>query len=154
MNNVKSPFLIENLENDTGFLLLQVSNLWNNSHDKALKKHHGLSHMQYAVLASVCWLTHYGNGYVTQSILSQHTRINAMTISQIFKVLEAKGYIIRTKHPTDIRAKTVNLTDEGNALMHKAFLTIWDIDLKFFKALGKNGKRFNKQLFDLLTTND
>ena len=154
MNNDNSPFLIENLENDTGFLLLQVSNLWNNSHDKALKKHHGLSHMQYAILASVSWFAKYGKGHVTQSILSQHTKINPMTVSQIFKVLEAKGYIIRTKHPTDVRAKIVSLTEEGSALMDKAFLTIWDLDLKFFKALGKNNKRFNKQLFDLLTTND
>ena len=73
-----------------------------------------------------------------------------MTISQIFKVLEAKGYILRTKHPKDIRAKLVNLTDEGNTLMHNAFLTIWEADTQFFKVLGKNNKRFNKHLVELL----
>ena len=154
MNNDKSPFIIENLKDDTGFLILQVSNLWNNIHDKALKKNHGLSHMQYAVLASVCWLVYHGDKQVTQSMLAQHTKINPMTVSQIFKVLEAKGYIYRTKHPKDIRAKIVTLTDEGNALIHRAFGTIWDVDKKFFKVLKKNTKRMNRYLYQLLITNE
>ena len=154
MNKEKSPFIIENLKDDTGFLMLQVSNLWSNIHDKALKKHHGLSHMQYAVLASVCWLVYHSDKQVTQSFLSQHTKINPMTISQIFKVLEAKGYIYRTKHPKDIRAKIVCLTKEGNELMHKAISTIWEVDKKFFTTLGKNSKRFNSYLYDLLISND
>ena len=154
MNIDKSPFIIEDLKDDTGFLMLQVSNLWNNRHDKALKKNHGLSHMQYAVLASVCWLVYHSDRQVTQSLLSQHTRINPMTISQIFKVLEAKGFILRTKHPTDIRAKIVCLTDAGNELMHKAFQTIWDVDAKFFRLLGKNTSRFNSYLYELLNAND
>jgi DNA-binding MarR family transcriptional regulator len=154
LNNNKSPFTLESLKDDTGFLMLQVSNLWNNSHDRALKKHHDLSHMQYAVLASVCWLVYHSNKLVTQSLLAQHTKINPMTISQIFKVLEAKGYIYRAKHPTDPRAKIVNLTDEGNELMQSAFRTIWDVDTKFFKVLGKNVSRLNSFLYDLLIAND
>ena len=150
----KSPFIIENLEEDTGFLMLQISNLWGNSHEKVLKRLYGLSHMQYAVLASVYWLVLHSSKQVTQTILAQHTKINPMTISQMFKVLEAKGYIYRTIHATDIRAKSVNLTPEGKELMHKATKTIWDVDTKFFKTLGKNTKRFNKYLFDLLRTND
>ena len=134
--------------------MLQVSNLWNNRHDRALKKNHGLSHMQYAVLASICWLVYHTNKQVTQSLLSQHTKINPMTISQIFKVLEAKGYILRTKHPKDIRSKIVSLTKEGYNLMCDAFKTIWDVDAKFFSILGKNTGRFNNQLLELLKEND
>ena len=154
MNIENSPFIIEDLRDDTGFLMLQVSNLWNNRHDKAVKKNHGLSHMQYAVLASVSWLIYHSGKQVTQSLLSQHTKINPMTISQIFKVLEAKGYILRTKHPTDIRAKIVSLTKEGDKLMHKAFQTIWDVDSEFFKVLGKNTNRFNGYLYELLISNE
>jgi len=155
LSKEKSPFIIENLKDDTGFLMLQVSNLWTNIHDKALKKNHGLSAMQYAVLASVCWLVyHSSDKQVTQSFLSQHTKINPMTISQIFKVLEAKGYIYRTKHPKDVRAKVVCLTDEGNELMYKAASTIWEIDKKFFISLGKKTNRFNSCLYDLLISNE
>ena len=77
-----------------------------------------------------------------------------MTISQIFKVLEAKGYIFRTKHPSDIRAKIVHLTDDGNRVITKAFRTIYDIDTKFFRTLGKRATRFNKCLYELLLVNE
>lgn len=154
MNNSESPFIIGNLEEYTGFLMLQVSNLWSNRQDRALKKHYGLSHIQYAVLASVCWLVYHSDKPVTQSFLAQHTKINPMTISQIFKVLEAKGFIKRTKHPTDVRAKIVNLTKEGNELMHRAFQTIWSMDSQFFQILGKDNKRFNRYLYELLLAND
>ena len=153
MNNDKSPFIIKNLKDDTGFLMLQVSNLWNNCHDKALKRQHGLSHMQYAVLATVCWLSFNGDGLTTQSFLAQHTKINPMTISQVIKVLETKGYIYRTKHPNDVRAKVVYLTQAGNNLMDKAFQSIWDADMKFFKSLGKKSTHFNDYLYKLLLEN-
>ena len=154
MNNDKSPFIIEDLKEDTGFLMLQVSNLWSNSHDRALKRYHGLSHMQYAVLATVCWLKYHGNALITQSFLAQHTKINPMTVSQIFKVLEGKGYVLRTKHPNDVRAKVVNMTKEGKELMDEAFKTIWDVDARFFKILGKNNKNFNRLLYELLKMNE
>ena len=149
-----SPFVVENLEEDTGFLMLQVSHLWENFHDKALKKYHGISHMQYAVLASVYWLVLHSDREVTQTILAQHTRIAPMTISQMFKVLEAKGYIYRKAHSTDVRAKAVDLTPEGKELMRKAVITILHVDTKFFRGLGKSIHRFNRCLIDILGTNE
>ena len=154
METEKSPFAVENLEEDTGFLMLQVSNLWESFHDRALKKYHGISHMQYAVLASVYWLVLHSNKEVTQTILAQHTRIAPMTISQMFKVLEAKGYIYRKAHSTDVRAKAVDLTPEGKELMRKAVITILHVDTKFFQGLGKSIHRFNRCLVDILGTNE
>jgi DNA-binding MarR family transcriptional regulator len=148
-----APFIFENLEEDSGFLLLQVSNLWNNCHDKVLKQYYGISHMQFAVLASILWLVIKNGREVTQTILAHHTKINQMTISQMFKVLEAKGYIFRKTHSTDIRAKSVNLTQEGLDLMNKAAQTIWEVDAKFFKCLGRNTAGFNKCLSELLRAN-
>ncbi|MDR2233193.1 MAG: MarR family winged helix-turn-helix transcriptional regulator [Tannerella sp.] len=110
--------------------------------------------MQYAILASICWLVYHTDSYVTQSILAQHTKVNPMTVSQIFKVLESKGLIYRQQHPTDIRAKIVNLTDEGNKLMHKAFKTIWDVDEKFFRILEQDEKYFNSLLYELIKSNN
>ena len=150
----KSPFVVENLEEDTGFLMLQVSNLWEYYHDRALKKYHDISHMQYAVLASIYWLVLHSGKEVTQTILAQHTRIAPMTISQMFKVLEAKGYIYRKAHSTDIRAKTVDLTPSGKELMRKAVITILNVDTKFFHNLGKNIQRFNRCLVDILVANE
>ena len=150
----ESPFTVLDLSEDSGFLMLQVSSLWADCHDKVLKKYHGVSHMQYAVLASVCWLTMHSEKHVTQTLLAQHTKISPMTISQMLKVLEAKGYVYRTTHVTDIRAKVVDLTQVGKELMNQASKTILDVDTKFFRTLGKNVKHFNGYMCSLLNSND
>lgn len=147
------PFTCKDLRKDTGFLMLQVSNLWATSHDRALKRYYNLSHMQYAVLASVYWLVLHGEE-VTQVRLAQHTKISPMSISKMLKGLEVKGYVYRTKHSTDVRAKAVHLTVQGKDILNKAIQTIAEVDDKFFNALGKNVTRFNIYMFDLLQRND
>ena len=155
MNKPHSPFVFENLEDDTGFLLLQLSRLWDGYHEKALKKHYDLSSMQYAVLASVYWCVLHSDKEITQTYLARHTKIDPMTISQVFKVLEKKNYISRKTNSTDIRAKSVTLTSEGEALMQKAVVTIAATDVKFFNILGKeNTKLFNKFMVNLINEND
>jgi DNA-binding MarR family transcriptional regulator len=153
VDNSNSPFAIDNLEKDPGFLMLQVSRLWAETHDRKLKKHFGLSDMQYAVLASIYWFVLHDR-QVTQTTLARHTKIDPMTISQMFKVLEKKGYIHRTIHVTDIRAKTVHLTQQGLELMRQTVPVINDVDAKFFQILGKDLPRFNKYMVDLLKSND
>ena len=83
-------------------------------------------------------------------MLSKQTQIDTMALSHIFRKLETKGYIYRVTHPTDIRAKVVNLTPEGEELMKQVLGTIAEADQKFFKSLGKNTDRFNKYLKKLL----
>ncbi|MDR2968670.1 MAG: MarR family winged helix-turn-helix transcriptional regulator [Tannerellaceae bacterium] len=147
------PFTCKDLTKDTGFLMLQVSNLWATSHDRVLKRQYDLTHMQYAVLASIYWLVLYGEE-VTQVRLAQHTKINAMTISKMLKGLEIKGYVYRTTHSVDVRAKSVHLTGKGKEILDKAIKTIADVDTKFFNSLGKHIDSFNGHMFDLLKEND
>jgi DNA-binding MarR family transcriptional regulator len=154
MDVAGSPFIIENLEEDTGFLILQVSRLWEEYHERTMKKYYNMTHMQYAVLASVYWLVLHEKREVTQTILAKHTKIDPMTISQVFKVLERKGYIYRQTHSTDVRAKSVTLTQQGVELMNKAVATIVNLDNKFFRVLGKNIVHFNNYLVTLLKEND
>ncbi|MDR0872472.1 MAG: MarR family transcriptional regulator [Prevotellaceae bacterium] len=155
MDKSKSPFVQEDLNEDTGFLLLQTSRLWDEFHERALKRHYNLSSMQYAVLASVYWCLLHNNKEITQTFLAHHTKIDPMTISQIFKVLEKKGYISRRTNSEDIRAKSVSLTDTGEALMQKAVATIANTDTKFFSILGKERtKMFNQCMVALINDND
>lgn len=153
VNKRDFPFKTENLEGDTGFLMLQVSRLWAEFHGRKLKKHFGLSEVQYAVLASVYWFVLHDQ-QVTQTILARHTKIDPMTISQMFKVLEKKGYIHRTTHLADIRAKTVHLTPQGLELMQQTIPVIKEIDDKFFQILGKDINLFNRYMVELLRAND
>jgi DNA-binding MarR family transcriptional regulator len=77
-----------------------------------------------------------------------------MTISQMFKVLERKGYIYRTPHPSDVRSKAVFLSETGIELMNVAVPMVEKIDDIFFNALGKNMLRFNQCMVELVETNE
>jgi len=149
----ESIFEIDNLEEDSGFLMLQVSNLWKNFHSEILKKYHGLTYRQYIVLASIYWLSLHDTEQITQTMLAKHSRIDAMSLSHVFRGLEAKGYIHRIPHPADVRAKVVSLTQEGKELIDQAVRVIVEIDQQFFKSLGKNTNHFNDFLKKLLKAN-
>ena len=146
-------FEIENLEEDTGFLMLKVSNLWTDFHNKALKKHSSLTHMQYTILAGIYRLTLHNTTYVTQTMLSGHTKIEPATLTHAFRGLEAKGYLQRVTHPCNVKTKAVVLTQEGMKLMSRAVSSIVEADHKFFNQLGKNSRFFNTYLRQLLETN-
>ena len=87
-------------------------------------------------------------------MLSKQTQIDTMALSHIFRKLEAMGYIYRVTHPTDVRAKAVNLTPEGEELMKQVLGTITEADQIFFKNLGKNINQFNKYLKKLLDVHE
>ena len=145
--------MTEIFEENSNFLLYQVLRLWEDHHDRILKRYYNLSHMQYFILASIYWFILYSDKQVTQTILAKHTKLDPMTVFQILKALEAKGHIYRTKHFSDARAKAVDLTPQGKKLIRKAIRTISDVDVKFFKALGENTKDFNSDLLKILRTN-
>ena len=149
-----APFIEENLDNDSGFLMLRVSKLWEETHEKILKKYYDISHIQYAVLASIHWLILHEKKGVTQIKLSKHTKLSPMTISQTIKILEAKDYVYRTSCKNDVRAKCSFLTSKGEDLMQKAFPVIFAADEKFFASLGKNRERFNEYMARLLGDNE
>ncbi len=152
MKKSEYPFSIKYIEDNSGFLLWQVTSLWQQEQKRALEKNHGISHSQYVILASTYWLT-LNDEEVTQVTLSQHTKIEPMTVSQILKGLQKRDYIFRQPHSVDTRAKAVYLTPEGKALMKEAIITIEGIDARFFGALGKGINRFNSEMIKLIKSN-
>ncbi|MCL1868296.1 MAG: MarR family winged helix-turn-helix transcriptional regulator [Paludibacter sp.] len=149
-----SLFITDNLDEDSGFLMLRVSKLWEEAHERALKKHYDISHLQYAVLASVHWLILHGQKEVTQIVLSQHTKINPMAISLTLKDLEYKGYVCRKTSAADARAKCTFITDKGQELMQSVFVKIFAADEKFFNVLGGKRQKFNSHMLKLLQANE
>jgi DNA-binding MarR family transcriptional regulator len=143
-----STFSVEKAEDSTGFLLWQVTNLWQREIKKSLESYN-LTHSQFVLLASMLWLSQTKED-VTQIILSSHTKIDPMTTSTVLRTLERKGLIERIEHSTDSRAKTVSLTKEGVKVTQQAVKTIEGFDQSFFKSLGKTTKEFNHQLQMLL----
>ena len=148
MKTKDNPFQVEKAEDSSGFLLWQVTNLWQREIKKALEKY-DLTHSQFVLLASIHWLT-LGKQDVTQILLSSHTKIDPMTTSTVLRTLQTKGLIKREEHATDTRAKTVALTETGLKVIKQAVKTVEQFDNSFFEVLGGKTKDFNKYLLSLL----
>ncbi|WP_183561936.1 MarR family winged helix-turn-helix transcriptional regulator [Mucilaginibacter sp. SP1R1] len=149
MKQTDNTFNFDNAEDSSGFLLWQVTNLWQREIKKALEQY-DLTHSQYVLLASTHWLTLHHKD-VTQVLLSTHTKIDPMTTSTVLRTLQAKGLLKRQEHAIDTRAKTVMLTDEGKQIIKQAVITVEDFDQNFFSALGTDASAFNKKLTGLLS---
>lgn len=81
MKQTDNTFSVDKAEESSGFLLWQVTNLWQRAIKKALEEY-GLTHSQYVLLASIHWLTLHKQE-VTQIVLSAHTKIDPMTTSTV-----------------------------------------------------------------------
>jgi DNA-binding MarR family transcriptional regulator len=131
----------------TGFLLWQVTNLWQRKMKKALEEY-DLTHSQFVLLASIHWFSTESEP-ITQILLSNHTKIDPMTTSTVLRTLVEKGLVQRQEHASDTRAKTISLTETGQGIVKKAITTVERFDGQFFLSL-KNSKTFNENLAGLL----
>ena len=148
MRSKDNTFSVDTPEDSSGFLLWQVTNLWQREIKKALEPY-GLTHSQFVLMASIHWLTLHKQE-VTQILLSSHTKIDPMTTSTVLRTLQAKGLLQRQEHQTDTRAKTVGLTEQGKKIIKVAVKTVESFDKSFFSILGNKTKTFNEQLVSLL----
>ena len=124
----------ERAEESPGFLLWQLTNLWQQRMRAALAPL-GLTHVQFVLLASAAWLEQSGADVVSQAMLSRHAHTDVMMTSQVVRALEEKSLLTRSAHPTDPRAKAVALTEEGRALARRAMTVVEDADERFFHPL-------------------
>lgn len=144
----KTDFSFDKTEESTGFLLWQVTNLWQREIKKALEKY-DLTHSQFVLLACILWHTS-DKQNVTQILLSNHTKIDPMTTSTVLRTLQTKGLIKRQEHETDTRSKTVRLTETGLNITKQAIKTVEQFDKQFFGSLDKQTEDFNYKLTTLL----
>jgi len=148
MKHKNNPFNVEKPEESSGFLLWQVTNLWQREIKKALEEV-GLTHSQFVLMANIHWLTIHKEE-VTQIILSDNTKIDPMTTSTVLRTLQQKGFIERHEHLTDTRAKTVGLTTNGKKIIKKAIVKVVSFDADFFSVLGDKAIELNQNLIALL----
>jgi DNA-binding MarR family transcriptional regulator len=138
------PFSFEHPEENTGFLLWQVSMLWQRSVNDVLNEC-GLTHAQFVVLAAAGWLTHQQES-VTQTDIANHAQIDKMMTSTILRGLQQKDLIIRAEHETDTRAKTVMLTNSGHITLKRALVLVEEIDAGLIAPLRQNAEAFAEHL--------
>lgn len=138
-------------EESPDFLLWQVYSQWQKGKNKVLEKH-DLTSPQLTLLASIFWLKQQKQE-VTQILLSNTANIDRMTTSTVLRTLQKKELITRVEHPTDTRAKTVDLSEIGKKITVTALQTVSKYNEKYFSTLGTTTKTFNKSLLNLLTQN-
>lgn len=116
-----------------GFLLWRISNTWQREQRAALQPL-GLTHTQFVLLAVATWFG--SQEPLTQMRLSQLTGSDPMTTSQVVRALLASGYLERSPHPTDTRAKVISASKAGRELAQKAVVIVEEVDRQFFEPLA------------------
>ena len=146
-----NEFKFGNKEDSPDFLLWQVYSQWQKGKSKVLEKF-DLTSPQLTLLASIYWLKQQKQE-VTQIVLSNTANIDRMTTSTVLRTLQSKGFITRVEHPTDTRAKAVDLSNKGQKITVLALAAVSKYNKRYFSALGTTVKNFNKSLLNLLTQN-
>ncbi|GHU71729.1 MarR family transcriptional regulator [Bacteroidia bacterium] len=148
MESNDNTFSVENAEDSSGFLLWQVTSLWQRKIRDSLKQY-DLTHSQYVLLTCLHWLKLHGQE-VTQIVLSSNSKIDPMTTSTVLRTLQQKGLIRRKEHSTDTRAKKIDITEKGKEIIKKAVVTVETADKDFFELLGDKTHDFNEILLALI----
>lgn len=133
---------IEQPDQQLGYLLTQVSFLKQRIINAGLKEL-DITYMQFIILAGILELA--DEGIVSQQTIVDKRRLDKAMVSVVLKALISRGLVTRQPHPTDKRAYTLTLSDEGRqkALQGKE-ITV-EIDRRFFAKVNK------KNLINILT---
>ncbi|MFK8101041.1 MAG: MarR family winged helix-turn-helix transcriptional regulator [Saprospiraceae bacterium] len=141
-------FHFEQPKESPGYLMWQVSMLWQRSMNRALKAFE-LTHTQFVILAALTWLSQQQE-QVTQVEIANHSKIDRMMTSKILRNLQGRGLIDRKEHATDTRAKCVFLTRRGTQRIGKALAVVEATDQDFFRNVAGNLPNFLDQMKSLL----
>lgn len=133
---------IDQPDQQLGYLLTQVSFLKQRIINAGLKEL-DITYMQFIILAGILELA--DEGIVSQQTIVDKRRLDKAMVSVVLKGLISRELVIRQPHPTDKRAYTLTLSDEGRqkALQGKE-ITV-EIDKRFFAKVNK------KNLINILT---
>lgn len=135
-----------------GFLLWQVSKLWQRRLTNALQDLR-LPSTQAVILANVLRFTEEGRP-VTQAMLSDAAKVDRMTTSQSLRSLELKRYITRKASTGDKRVNRVVLTKKGRRIALEAIKRLAATHEVFFAPLADETGSVVVYLRRLIKAND
>lgn len=147
----KIQFIFESPEKSPGYLLAQLTLLWQRKQKKVLDPL-DLTHTQFVLLTSIAWLTNKGEN-ITQVEIANLNNYDRMMVSKVLRTLEEKKLITRKVHSTDTRAKIVELTTNGRNILQTALTNVEEADIEFFASINKNLSNFNDYLQTLIKAN-
>ncbi|ACU61728.1 transcriptional regulator, MarR family [Chitinophaga pinensis DSM 2588] len=135
-------------EENSGYLLWQVTMQWQLSMNRALGKME-LTLTQFSLMAGLYWLSE-KKGAVTQQQLADYANTDKMMTSKVLAVLEKKQIVERVKDPGDSRAKQLKITDKGVEILREAYRIVKQVDDVFFKNVVKDKIVFDDLLVRLI----
>lgn len=137
MNN--RVFRVEQPEESPGFLLWQTTMTWQRKIKKALEPYR-IAHAQFVLLAILLWHEKI-KLEPTQVTLVNWSKLDKMTVSKSLRVLAEQGLVLRHEHPTDTRAKVVQLTDGGRSMASSLVPVVEQIDAEFFGRIPSSDQQ-------------
>ncbi|MCL1963640.1 MAG: MarR family winged helix-turn-helix transcriptional regulator, partial [Firmicutes bacterium] len=128
----------------TGLVFIRVYNKWHAT-IKAELRRVGITHRQFVVMTVLNFLSQ-TDELVTQASIAKMADMDAMSVSQIVRGLEANAYVAREANPKDVRANAVRLLGKGQEAVKIALPLVEKIDRDFFGVLRKDEKLFRDYL--------
>jgi DNA-binding MarR family transcriptional regulator len=128
-----------------GFLLWRVQNRWRAAMTEALAPL-GLTHVQFALLASLMWLTEEQGIEATQNDIAAHSGSDVTMTSQVLRSLEARKLITRKASKEDKRARVVTILAGGRHLTMEGLAAVRKVDAAFFDAVLDDPAAFRAEL--------
>jgi DNA-binding MarR family transcriptional regulator len=113
-----------------GFVLWHATLRWQSAMRAALAPH-GLTHVQFVLLASIGWLAERGEP-PTQRAVAEHAGADIAMTSQVVRSLEAKGLVARERGEGDARSWRLHLTEAGGERLAGALEAVEAADRAFF----------------------
>jgi len=147
----KIEFHFKKPEDSPGFLLAQVTMLWQRKQKRVLDPLN-LTLTQFVLLSALAWLSG-ENDSVTQVDIANLSNTDRMMVSKVLRTLVEKKFITRHEHKTDTRAKIIKLTPEGAEVLQKALIKVENADFDFFSVIETNLETFNKDMLKLIEIN-
>jgi DNA-binding MarR family transcriptional regulator len=117
-----------------GFLLWHATLRWQRAMRTALGPH-GLTHVQFVLLASAWWLGEQCE-QPAQRRLAQHAGMDAMMTSQVVRALERQGLVERLRDADDARTVRVTVTPAGRERLQGALADVEAADAAFFAPIA------------------
>lgn len=148
---MKRPFGFTRAEDSPGFLLWQVTTMWQRRIKDALNAYN-ISHAQFVIMAIIRWFEK-TEQIPTQVLIADFSKLDKMTISKSLKKLSVDGYILRATLKEDTRAKCSWLTKEGRDLVANLVPMVEKIDEEFFGVLENDEQQKLLDSFQKLKKN-
>lgn len=147
----KIDFLFKRPEDSPGYLLAQLTLIWQRKQKKVLDPL-DLTQTQFVLLSSIAWLTNKSE-CVTQVEIADLNNFDRMMVSKVLRTLQTKKLITRQEHKTDTRAKIVTLTPNGKKILQTALSKVESADIEFFSSIGQKLSDLNAIMHQLIEAN-